>query len=48
MRKVWLDGGELAMSVTFDDGSTEVYNERELEDLRSPKWSTRNQADHGN
>ncbi|MBP3087378.1 hypothetical protein [Mycolicibacterium fortuitum] len=45
--KVWLDGGELAVSVTFDDGTEETYNERELEDLRNPKWSTRNQAGHG-
>lgn len=48
VRKVWLDGGELAMSVTFDDGTEETYTERELEDLRNPKWSTRNQAAHGN
>lgn len=48
VRKVWLDGGELAVRVTFDDGTEEVYNTRELEDLRNPKWSTRNQAAHGN
>lgn len=47
MRRVWLDGGELAVSVTFGDGTEETYNERELEDLRNPKWSTRNQAAHG-
>lgn len=47
VRKVWLDGGELAVSVSFDDGTEEVYNTRELEDLRNPHWGTRNQATHG-